>query len=116
MYNSQVMGGIVPGPSNMPVGGYTVRSIPQADVINCAGGRCLEVGRGGIWDKLGDIVGQRSEVHGKQGGYIYWSRIDVYLPLFADLCPRPGNAERDPQTSEKALKSLLRWEKHAPHL
>ena len=39
---SQVMGGVGPGPIKIPVGGYTVRSIPQAEVIGCV--ESLELG------------------------------------------------------------------------
>ena len=41
---SQVMGGVGPGPIKIPVGGYTVKSIPQAEVIGCVGGKSLEIG------------------------------------------------------------------------
>ena len=36
------MGGVGPGPIKIPVGGYTVRSIPQAEVIGCV--ESLEMG------------------------------------------------------------------------
>ena len=41
---SQVMGGVGPGPIKIPVGGYIVRSIPQAVVTGHGGGKSLEMG------------------------------------------------------------------------